>query len=1078
MLIAVCLPAGARPSRPHFAQPGFLFDASFQHRAHGAVADDLLGFAALGRELYALVPGRPDAKPRLLASAGSGVIGSPSVSYDGKTIYFTMAPAGASFLHLYRVNADGSGLEELTHGPFHDYDPCPLPDGRIAFSSTRIGSREEYHGNLASSLFVMETDGSGIKPLTYHIVADREPKVTATGSIVFVRSDNFLERAKVETQIHHVRPDGTGGVVVLGGDRGVIPYNRPRAAENNSRWLRQYGFGSPAPLPDGRVAAISSFGLVISGFVGGGQTPVERVPAAVPPFDISPLPDGRLLCTASGHGSLGVLDTATGDVTRLYSADTFDLHSVVYLGPRPHPPSIAPMVNRRAERRPDKTGFLVCQSIYYTKQTDADRARIKALRIYEGRPLAIRSARHQYNHIGVESVELGTVPVAPDGSFHVEVPADRALAMQAVDAEGRPVINEISWIYVRPGERRTCVGCHSQRPSAPSMTADVLAARFPPVKLLGQGEPHRYRGNNAANGGVLNLQLDRFREAAAINLYPQEPLDQANGDKPLPAGRPARVQALCKQLADGETAPRVAAARRLALFRDRGAVPALVQALSDPSVEVRVAAAMALAACGNREAVPGLLDALGDERPHVAQAAHVALEHLTGHPLRCNAFVAGGGAAGAKAWRSWLDEHDWAAIEAARIEELAADDPIMVRRAVEALGHVGGDAARAALRDYVSSHPDAELRLLMAALRAIGHLGDPEAVSLLAQILNSNLRAKPKNPGKLHELGWTQRPVYLAATAAEALGWIATPEAEAALIGAVPRLLPFWKYTFWTGDHSWLMGCHSSVVHFRILEALDAMGSTRAKAIVPHLLRSVPIDTDRGLLLENDAYETLVARVAQRAGLTDPVLETCLAVLGDKEAKADKELQTGVVPSPPASSCKPLAPAPRAAQIASVVALDARHAARLRAALGRFRATKASRQRSWTCFFLARALGKVRAPGSADALIACLEDDPPEATLGLEAPPNVFVYKAMTPFHRAAAAYGLGLIGRREAAPVLLATVADLDNAVDVRHAAAQGLRMLGDPATLPRLTKLADDYPEVATRRILLQACARALKD
>jgi hypothetical protein len=268
------------------------------------------------------------------------------------------------------------------------------------------------------------------------------------------------------------------------------------------------------------------------------------------------------------------------------------------------------------------------------------------------------------------------------------------------------------------------------------------------------------------------------------------------------------------------------------------------------------------------------------------------------------------------------------------------------------------------------------------------------------------------------------------------------------------------------------MGCHSSVVHFRILEALDAMGTRVPAGLVPHLLRSVPIDTDRGLLLEEDAYETLVARVVQRSGLTPAVLDTCLAVLGDKDAEPDEALKAGVVPSPPASSCGPLAPEPRSAQIASVVALDARHAPRLAAALARFRAMPASRNRSWTCFFLARALGKVQDKGSVPALVACLEKDPTEISLGVELPPNVFIYKAMTPFHRAAAAYGLGRIGGREAAPALLDAVANLDNAMDVRHAAAQGLLLLRDPATRPRLQKLAEGYPEVATRRILRQAC------
>ena len=47
--------------------------------------------------------------------------------------------------------------------------------------------------------------------------ADREPRLTAFGTSVLVRADNFLERAKVETQLHQVHLDGTGGTVLLGG---------------------------------------------------------------------------------------------------------------------------------------------------------------------------------------------------------------------------------------------------------------------------------------------------------------------------------------------------------------------------------------------------------------------------------------------------------------------------------------------------------------------------------------------------------------------------------------------------------------------------------------------------------------------------------------------------------------------------------------------------------------------------------------------------------------------------------------------------------------------------------------------
>jgi len=99
--------------------------------------------------------------------------------------------------------------EKLTDGPFHDIDPAELPDGRIVFTSTRIGSFEEYHNPPSRALFVMQPDGSDIRPITFTPIFDNEPKVTSNGRIAFIRTDNFFDRAKVETQIHVIRPDGT-----------------------------------------------------------------------------------------------------------------------------------------------------------------------------------------------------------------------------------------------------------------------------------------------------------------------------------------------------------------------------------------------------------------------------------------------------------------------------------------------------------------------------------------------------------------------------------------------------------------------------------------------------------------------------------------------------------------------------------------------------------------------------------------------------------------------------------------------------------------------------------------------------
>ncbi len=514
-------------------------------------------------------------------------------------------------------------------------------------------------------------------------------------------------------------------------------------------------------------------------------------------------------------------------------------------------------------------------------------------------------------------------------------------------------------------------------------------------------------------------------------------------------------------------------------------MPALLKALKDERADVRLNAAVALSACGNREAVGGLLDALSDSVPAVALAAKMALENLTAHSEPFNPYDKAEWRNQVKAWREWFAQNSWGKIEsdliarvAAGLKPAATDDPAVVQKAIEALGHIGGDAAKRALREFVSSHQQGDLRVTMAAMRALGYLKDEAAVPLLSEILQDNIGVKPGDAPANPEFGWLQKPVYLAATAAEALGWIGTPAAAKVLMDVYPNLQPFWYYTLRTGDHSWLMGCHSSVLHYRLAEALDTMNPEGTGAIVPALLRSIPIDTDRALLLEDDSYETLVARVANHAGRADAVIETCLSVLGDtaKSGDGDTALQEAVTASPPAESVGPLGKESRAAQIASIVCLDPKYAPRLRAAFDRYRAQPPSRERSWTCFYLARALGKLRDKGSVPSLLAALNEDATEASFGFETPPNVFLYKAMTPFYRAAAAYALGEIGDERAVSTLLDVVENFDNAMDVRHAAARALERIGvkaDGEDCKRLKAAAAAYPEIATRRVLLRACA-----
>lgn len=1061
---------------------------------------DLPAPMKVGHKLFRLEPGSKSQPARVLLDAGQGGIGSPSVSFDGQTILVSMAFKDAPFFHLHRLHADGSQRERLTDGPFHDIDPAELPDGRIVFTSTRRGTFEEYHNPPSRALFVMNPDGSDIRPLTHTIIFDNEPEVLADGRIVFIRSDNFFDRGKVETLLHAIHPDGRGGHTEIGLDNGP---------EYGGR-LRAFFCGSPAPLPDGRVAFVSGPGISV-GRLGASGRHLEHFRMGA--GDVAALPDGRLLCTlartvpvevTSGdkkrtiqdlrYQKIGVLDPQSRPptVTIIHDERTGALHSPVYLGPRTRPPVLADQVESEPIPDVQATGFLFCQNARFTKNSTAGWSHVRAMRVLAGKGLTTRSSHSYIVHAGNETIELGTVPLAPDGSFSIEVPANTPLALQAVDAEGRSELNEMSWIYVRPGEKRSCVGCHHLRQSAPrAERGQALALKVEPLRLLGQGDPHRFRGNNAAVTGLMELQFDRYREVAGINRH-------ADTGRWLTTGH-QEVTDQMNLLTSRAAGLRISAAQRLSIFRDARAAPALARGLKDKVREVRVAAALALASCGTRDSVKPLLGALGDRDSWVAQAAAVALENLCAHTEPFDAFASRADRlAQARDWRRWFSSTSWNTIERDLCQRLNDPSRDVVRRAAVALGHIGSDRARQTLRRYVTrerhnnplpewrkthrgdgarfnSLADVNPRTLQAATRSLGYLKDVEAISLLTET------------AKLHNDPDTAN-LFLAEAAVEALGRIGTEQAQDALVAAFARLKDYPKYTYWYGDHEALMACHASPVHYFIAESLDALGSKRARSIVPHLIRSVPIDTDRALLLPNDDYETVIGRVIRHSGAEKPVVETCLAILGDGQADKEPALAEAIALTHRAWGGDP-DPENRAAQILSLVCRDRRYEPRIRAAFERYRQQPTTIPRvfdtgipvvlelpakHWVCFYLVRALGNLADPASADTLMAVLGSEPTEAANGRPDPlgPGVlFLHNDLTPCWRAAVAWALGRIGDRRAVDLLLQVVADMDNATDTRYAAAQALGRIGDGDSLGRIRALARSYPEVSTRYALLEA-------
>ena len=484
-----------------------------------------------GRNIYTLAPPRPDGRVQPLTRFEKGYVAEIEVSWGGQRVVFCRRGEGDPWWHLWEIRRDGTGLRQLTHGPFHDVSPVYLPDGRILFSSSRVGMRDEYHGYPATALHVCDPDGGAIRHITVNTNRDNEPTLLASGHVLFSRLEVFYSRLKTEITLHAMQPDGRLDVVLYGPERRDFWYRQPRKRHpfDVFGWVysmhRVLRLTQAQGVPDGRVICSTPGGLVL---VGPDRLTEHIVPhdparAFTTPF---PLADGRILCASSEKAKtkkaidVGIywLDPATGKLTLVYNDPATADYEARPLMARPRPAALA-----EAHRDDLFTGRLLCMSTHETQEAGvAEHGRW--LRVVEGMPLVARHStqtnpgRMWQNHQGTLARVLGTTPLAPDGSFIVEVPADRLLQLQVLDSDRQVLGNLLTWITVRPGERRSCVGCHEPANTTPARRSQPLAARLPPAQCLPRGWQFRYRAKLWQKGRLRPQAEERLRTVRALNL--------------------------------------------------------------------------------------------------------------------------------------------------------------------------------------------------------------------------------------------------------------------------------------------------------------------------------------------------------------------------------------------------------------------------------------------------------------------------------------------------------------------------------------------------------------------------------
>ena len=447
-----------------------------------------------------------------------GAFVSPELSYDGRTILFAYTQGKGENLqwtpessyHIFKVNADGTGLVQLTDGSWNDFDPCFLPDGRIAFVSERRGGYLRCGRHCPTyTMHSMASDGSDIIRLSHHETHEWHPSVTNDGMIVYTRWD-YVDR---DTNIaHHIWTCFADGrdPRSFHGNYPVRRESRPwmemsiRAIPGSHKFIATaaahhgHAFGSLVMI-DTRIVddgAMSQLSRVTP------DVPLPEAERHIKPIrecmvyaTAWPLSEDDYLCAydrdAKNHGIYWI--DRFGNRQLLYRDRSIPCLSPIPLRRRAKPPVVPSRTVETASDIEKAGGGYPEQTITLINVYDSDfkwpaGVRVAALRIIQVLPKTTAPPNRPRIGIAAQTnarAVLGTVPVEVDGSAYFEVPAGKMIYFQALDERGMAVQSMRSGTYVHAGEQLTCLGCHEHKHRAPERSRPAaLALRRPPSIIM------------------------------------------------------------------------------------------------------------------------------------------------------------------------------------------------------------------------------------------------------------------------------------------------------------------------------------------------------------------------------------------------------------------------------------------------------------------------------------------------------------------------------------------------------------------------------------------------------------------
>ena len=452
-------------------------------------------------------------------------VADPCVSWDAKVIVFSGMVHPDSNWRIYRVRVDGRGFAQLTRTDrtldltrfgaaasaftrYDDFDPCWLPDGRIAFASTRHPSMASIDQVLTSNLYVMRADGSDLHRITSERNGGEEPTIDPlTGRIVFARWWVNLDRPSNTTREGLTREDR----IALTND--IANVWHAMSVNPDGNLLKLYAgfartrFGmqtyKPSVMSDGKLLSTFSSHTSLTPTIGAtgirwfkrgadfehyivgvkSDESLRQMTSIAPPYatDAIQLSQNSILFSYSVDGADYGVFTCSLDGKDIQKV--IDLPGTLEIEPqlvkRQRVPPILkdeypPILSELPPTQDPSTYFINdafrfdCMNIFANGAVDEPMP--DAPRITTGARIRFfLNSQRQNPRTPDPSILLKTVDVFPSGGVHEpDAPADVPLFEQIIDSAGKVLqtssggFAHVSGMnYERIGGGTKCVGCHA-----------------------------------------------------------------------------------------------------------------------------------------------------------------------------------------------------------------------------------------------------------------------------------------------------------------------------------------------------------------------------------------------------------------------------------------------------------------------------------------------------------------------------------------------------------------------------------------------------------------------------------------